>query len=516
MHRSIALVTHLAEVHITEGLEQYAEDIEMRAFMMQSHLESAATSLNSVKSMPQLKIISNSEEDDDNQIQDLLHKTDDIISQIRSAKVVSSKAIRHLEELKSRSLTLDQTTLPAIEKTQLSTSEIALSARTIGLSVTQLLNEEGRTAPFTYSELYSAMSSDNLPFSGLASKMTNTTAQLQAFYNITSNLTQTVEIPSPLPPPPWQLLAQKLRDEAAASITQEAEFIQAKNEIQERNAALAMRDKILEEMTVKVEVLEKRVGESGGRKEQVKQLEIALQAAKSTERELVSKLGELQRDLRSLEAEREQWRKTPMAPVATKVDITPDSTVSTAPSVSTLAQIQLLKTQISTLESTIRYLRNQAHTMHFNSTLAFLNEPLVPPQPPPQSLLQIEARDALKEMLHLVTQPENQLVKLVVPERGERLKWRPAKDTATWRTSRMKEEWEGWRGWEHDLSRRSTHGIKPAQERKASNGPEKTLARLNARLPHVGSMVKGAMKEVRILKPGEWEDVLAIAGVEAT
>ena len=511
-------MTHLAEVHITEGLDQHADDIEMRAHMLQSHLESAAASLNNVKSMPQFKILSNKDdaEEDNNEVQDLLLKTDDIISQIRSAKVVSSKAIRHLEELKSRSLTLDQMTLPAIEKTQLSTSEIALSARTIGLSVTQLLNEEGRTAPFTYSELHAAMSLDNLPFSGLASKMAITMAQLQAFYNMTSNLTQTIEIPSPPSPPPWQLLAQKLRDEAAASTTQEAEFIQAKNEIQERNAALAMRDKILEEMTVKVEVLEKRVGESGGRKEQVKQLETALQAAKITEKEVLSKLGELRRDLRSLEAERDQWRKTPIAPVSTAVDLTRGSTVSTTPSVSAQAQIQSLKTEISTLESTVRYLRNQAHTLRFHSTLAFLDEPLIPPQPPAQSLLQTEARDALKEMLHLVTQPENQLVKLVVPQRGERLKWRPAKDTAAWRTSRMKEEWEGWREWKHDLSKRSTQGIRPDHERKAVNGPKKALARLNARLPNVGIPVKGAMKEVRILKPGEWEDVLAIAGIEAT
>ena len=511
-------MTHLAEVHFTESLDQHADDIEMRAYMLQSHLESAVSSLSNVKSMPQFRMISNSEdvEDDDNEVQDLLLKTDDIISQIRSAKVTSSKAIRHLEELKSRSLTLDQTTIPAMEKLQISTSELALSARTIGLSVTQLLNEEGRTAPFTYSELYAAMSLDNLPFSGLASKMTNTMAQLQAFCNLTSNLAQTVEIPSPPPPPPWQLLAQKLRDQAAASITREDEFIQAKNEIQERSAALAMRDKILEEMTVKVEVLEKRVGESGGRKDHVKQLETALQAAKATEKELLSKLEELRRDLRSLEAEREQWRKAPMAPVATAADLTRGSTVSTTPSVSSLAQIRLLKTEISTLESTIRYLRNQAHTLHFHSTLAFLNEPLIPPQPPAHSLIQIEARDALKEMLHLVTQPENQLVKFAVSERGERLKWRPAKDTAAWRTSRLREEWEGWRGWKDDLSKRYTQGNRPDQENKAVSGPRKTLARLNARLPNVGSTVKGAAKEVRILNPGEWEDVLAIAGVEAT
>ena len=511
-------MTHLAEVHITSGFEQRADEIQMRASMLQSHLESAAAALVRVKSLSQQKANSRGDdaEDDDGGAQDLVRRADEMILQIRSAKVVSSKAIRHLEDLRSRSLTLEQTTLPAIEQTQSSTSAVALSIRSIGLSITKLLNEEGRTTPFTYSEISAAISSDSSPFSTLAIQIKSTIAQLQIFYGITSSLTQTVEIPSPPPPPPWQLLAQKLRDEAAASITQEEEVIRLKDEVQERKSALAMRDRIVEEMTVKVEVLEKRVGESGGRREQVRELEAAVQASRTKEKELLLKVTALQRDLQSLEGERERWKMAPIAP--TTVSANPMQTTDTngPPSASTLAQIQMLKSEISTLQSTIRYLQRQNHARHLDSSLAFLNEPLTKPQPPTQSLLQSEARDVLKEMLHLVTQPENRMIKLTVPQRSERLKWRPVMETPAWQTSAMKEEWEAWREWKHDVSKRATRHAKPSRDEKTKTGANDALATMQVRLPQSKGMTKGEVREVRIVNPGEWETIEGIAGIEAS
>lgn len=508
---------HLAEVHITESLERHADEIQMRASMLQSHLESAAAAMVHVKSMSQQKVSPSSDAAEDNdEAGNLLRKADDLISQIRSAKVVSSKAIRHLEELKSRHLTLNETTLPAIEQTQASTSAISLSVRTIGYSITQLLNEEGRTTPFTYSEISAAISSNTAPFSSLANQITATTAQLQTFHNMISSLTQTVEISSPPPPPPWQVLAQRLRDVAATSITQQEDLIQMKNEAQERNAALAMRDTILEEMTVKVEVLEKRVGESGGRREQVRELEAALQAARTKEKDLSSRLSELRKDLRSIEGERERWKKAPITATVATTDTGQAAAATIPPSATNLAQIQLLKLQIATLESAIRHLRRQAHAHDIDSSIAFLNQPLIPSRDPSQSLLQTEACDVLREMLHFVTQPENQLVRLNVPKRDERLKWRSAKETAAWQTSRMTEEWEGLREWRNDLSRRVTHRTKPGLRKKVEKDPKDSLAKLQVKLPHMKGFVKPWNKEVRILGPREWEDIEGIVGIEGT
>lgn len=502
-------MTHLAEVHIPEGLEQRAQDIHVRALMLQSHLEGAATALSHAKSMAQdhIPLARGDDEEDDDQARTFLRKADDLISQMRSAKVASGKAIRNLEELKARSLTLDQSTLFPIEQTQSSAAELASSSRDVGLSVSKLLNEEGRNNPFTYAEIMSATSSsDNSPFSCVATKLATTVTQIQTFSTLTNNFNQTVEIPSPSGPPPWQLLAQKLKEEAAASSAHELELTRLRDDMADKNTALAMREKVVEEMSVKVEVLEKRINESGGRRERMRELEIAADNARSKEQELNTRLARLQQELRTLEDERETLKKSAATVPAA---LTNGDSAQSPPSANTLLQIQDLKSQISTLESTIRYLRRQTHSQSINSSLSFLSEPLIPPSPPSPTLLQSEARDVLKEMLDLITQPENQMVKLTVPRKEERLKWRPVRETTGWQYERMKEEWEGWREWSRSVSRR---GNERAGARKTAREGD-ILARLQVRLPEMKGLMKGAPRQVRIVRPEEWEDVEGLIGV---
>ena len=502
-------MTHLLEIHIPEGLEQRAQDIHVRALMLQSHLEGAAIALSHAKFMAQDHIPSAraDEEEDDEHARTFLRKADDLVSQMRSAKVASSKAIRNLEELKARSLTLDQSTLLPIEQTQSSASELASSSRDVGFSVSQLLNEEGRNTPFTYTEIMSAISnSDNSPFSSMAAKLATTVTHVQTFSALTNNFNQTVEIPSPPGPPPWQLLAQKLKEEAAASSAHEIELTRLRDEMADNNTALAMREKVVEEMSVKVEVLEKRINESGGRRERMRELEIAADNARSKEKELSTQLARLQQELRTLEDERETLKKSAATVPAA---LTNGNSTQSPPSANTVLQIQDLKSRISTLESTIRYLRRQTHSQSINASLSFLSEPLIPPSLPSQTLLQTEARDVLKEMLDLVTQSENQMVKLTVPRKEERLKWRPVRETTGWQYERMREEWEGWREWSHSVSRRA--GAR--KKTRDGEGRGDVLAQLQMQLPEMNGLMKGAPRQVRIVRPEEWEDAEGMIGV---
>ena len=513
-------MTHLAEVHITEGIEQNADDIQMRASMLQSHLESAITAIGHVKSISQ-QITASMAEDGDNDCDegdvagDMLQKADELISRVRSAKVITNKAIRHLEDLRSRSLTLDTTVFPAIEQAQVSTSEMSLSTRTIGTSITQILNDEEQRGQLAPARLLAAVSPDSLLFSSLATKISATTTQLQNFYSITSSLTHTIEIPMPPPPPPWQMLAQRLQDEALASTSQEAEVSRLTDEVRERNAALAMRDRIIEEMTVKVEVLEKRVGESGGRREQMRDLKITLQAAQSKEKELVSTLAQMRKDLQSLEEERAQARRVPSTPINNVTNTLQGGAVNVPSSAPALAQIQVLRTEIAELQSTIRFLRRQTHANHLQSSLTFLQEPLISPQRPTQQLLQDEARDVLKEMLHLVTLPENRTVRLKVPPKDERLKWRPVKETTAWQTCAMREEWETWREWKNDVSKRAAAATRPIRQDQEKQSSGKILAKMKVRLPDIGGMNKQAGGEVKIVRPDEWDMIQHITGIHA-
>lgn len=505
LQRSIALMSHLAEVHIGEDLIHYADEVSMRATMMQSYLENSATALSHVKSMSEAKISTTSIESDE-EYEEFHRKLDALISQSRSAKVISSKSIRQLQDLKSRSLALELSTLNMVETAQNAASEFASFTRAAGMSILQLLTEEAHNVPVTYDVLL-----DQTPLATLAAKLHSATGQLQTFYNLTNSLTQTVEFPSP-PPPPWKLLAQNMRAATADMVAQESELARLKDEVAGKNTTLAMKEKIAEEMVVKVEVLEKRVGESGGRREKVRELEAAVEAANSKERDLLGKLTHLQNELRSLEAEREKWKQSPQVPATTPQPC--QNTAATTSQVS-LRQIDTLKSEIRVLQSSIRYLRFASYNHTLSPTYNFVSAPLTPAQPPPAHI-QTEAKDVLREMLNLVSQPENQVVRLQPRNKAERLRWRPARETSIWKLQNQKEEWEEWREWRDGIARKCAMSKKEDERRKEARGKHSVrerepLASVQVQLP--GKSASGRV--MKIVRPGEWEGSEEALGFKA-
>lgn len=505
-------MTHLREIHIGEGLEQYADDIHMRASMMHSYLENAAAALSQVKSMSKTKVVPSGEVDEnDHEMQDFLRKVDSLVMQTRSAKVIASKAIRQLEELKLRFLTLDQSTLPLIEQSQNSASDLASSTRTVGFSLFRILNKEGRNTPFTYQDIALAISSSETQlFSSLSSKIHTTTTHMQNFYSLTSSLAQTVEFSSP-PPPPWQVLAQNMRNATTDSVTHEREIGRLKDEMAEKNTALAIRDKIVEEMSVKVEVLEKRVSESGGRRERVRELEGIVDNATEKENSLISHITRQQQLLKDLEAEREAWKKSPALQNHASSDYSVGNSLPSSTDLSLVHKIATLESEIRSLQSSIRYLRSTSRTHLLSSSLDFLTTPLIPSVATntPAKIIKSEAVDVLKELVHMVSRPENRLLALRSSKRDERLRWKPARETSAWVLGRQKGEWEGWREWARDVGRRGDGLLRDGERKRAAKyrgleGHGETLASMGSQ-KETGKNEE--VREVRIMQPGEWEEV---------
>ena len=506
LQRSIALMSHLAEIHIAEDLTHYADEVNMKATLMHSYLENSATALSYIKSVTEAKISPASNESDEvnPDHEQFVRKIDALISQTRSAKVISSKAIRHLQDLKSRSLTLEPSTFNVVETAQNATSEFSSSSRVAGLSVGQLLSETQDT-PVTYGVLL-----DQTPFTSLAAKLHSTTGQLQTFYNLTNSLTQTVEFPSPPPPPPWKLLAQNARASTTDIVARELEFARLKDEVAETNTTLAMKEKLVEELGVKGEVLEKRVREFSGRKEKIRELETVVETAVLKEKELLGKLTSLQNELRSLEAEREKWKHFSQTAAPTS-QLGQDTAATT--SAASLRQIDNLKAEIKALQSSIRYLRSASYNHTLASTHKFISEPLVPAQPLP-SHIQTEAKDVLKEMLNLVSQPTSQVLRLQPRDKAERLRWRPVQETSNWKVQNQREEWEEWREWRDGVAqkyatknkekerRREARSKNPAREREP-------LASIQVQLPGK----KGVGQGIKIVRPGEWDDLEEALGL---
>ncbi|KAL9034005.1 MAG: hypothetical protein Q9214_007243, partial [Letrouitia sp. 1 TL-2023] len=183
LQRSIAVIAHLVELHITEGTEHFADDVYMRTLLMQSQMESAAAALSYSKAIAAgRKRTSDTEDESDADSHALLEKFDLLITQTRSAKVVASKTIRQLEDLRSRSLVLDPSTLPTFEQSQSSVSDFAQSTKAVGLRLRGVLS--GESPSTTLSTIIS--SSD---FSVLSPKLQSAFAQLQSLFALT-NITQ--------------------------------------------------------------------------------------------------------------------------------------------------------------------------------------------------------------------------------------------------------------------------------------------------------------------------------------
>ena len=505
-------MAHLAEVHISESLEHYADDIQLRAMMMQSHLENTATALLHLKSIYDSKILSSgvgTEEEEDLAIQ-FSSRIESLVSQARSARVVSSKSVRQLGDLKSRCVTLDPSTVPIVKQSEQSGADLVSVANKLGNLSLKLFAEEAQTEVITVQTISTALQSGQSSLSSISSKLQATTTHLHTFYNLTTSLSHAVEFPVPPSNPPWKLLAQQMKAANADLAAREIEMSRLKDEMAEKNTMLAMKEKLAEEMGVKLEVFEKRVGESSERRARLRELEEASAIAKAKEKDLLNKLSRLQSELQQADAEREKWKSnlqtkpSSFQPGQPPILSIPSETVTSQFS---LQQISSLKSEIKTLQSCIRYLRTAAHTQNVSDSLDFLSTPITPAAPAPR-IVQTEAKDVLKEMLGLIAQPDSQVIKLQSRSATERLHWKPAKDTMTWQIQRQREEWEEWREWRDGVAKKAALARRQKERIAASRAGADLkeripMAKLQMHLP--GKTGSGEM--VKILDPAEWDDV---------
>ncbi|KAL8928640.1 MAG: hypothetical protein Q9172_000855 [Xanthocarpia lactea] len=463
LSRTMALMTHLTEIHITDSIERYADDIHARALVMQGQLESTLMAFSYTKALEEARTPSTGTEEDeqDPDAQELNRKSDLLVSQMRSAKTIVGKAVRQLDDMQSRLLTLDQAALPSIEQSQASVADLSENTISFGRSISRLITDEGRSATLTAQELSSAVASSEVPFSLLASKVQIATSHLQTFHNLTASLNHTIELTSPSQPPPWELLAQKLKTETITSVSHELEISRVADESREKSIALALREKAVEELNVKLETLEKRASESGGRRERVRELENIVESAKQRDIELSNTVNRLRSERDNLRSERESWVSNSAGTQGTPAAIdTPAGTRETT-SEASLTRIAALESEIQTLQAAIRHLRSTSYAHTISSAHDFLSKPLIP-QPSPQKqrarLKQSEAKSIVDELLRLAVDPANGIPRLRERKKEERLSWRPVRETCRWQVGRAREEWEEWREWRDDFAGKKREG----------------------------------------------------------
>ncbi|KAK4243783.1 dynein associated protein-domain-containing protein [Corynascus novoguineensis] len=457
LQRTIALMTHLGETHISTDLESFADDIHMKASLMQSHLESAAVSFAVTAAMVQRVVT----EGEDDLTQHFSKKIENVINQTRSAKVISGKTVRALEDLKSRSLSLLPDTFAAFEQCETAIAELADMARRIGLDLHGYLHEEGRTDPYTYADIQSctqktaatAFGSDEAElFSTYLNKLRTVISQLSDLAALSTDLSQTQEFERR--PAPWILRSQELQALRSIPIEAETEARRLKDEL-----ARARRENHTLQQAIEVESLYRQSLEP--LREQSKKMFVEIEGLKDkisryeeTVAELNESIAQQDRELKTLESDRDKWKQIASSSRVVSNGNTDGSEAGTKANqeraVATAREIDNLRTEIEGLQATVRYLRedNRRARTTEQPNHDWLAEPLIKNVPTAeQRKTQVisEGRAVLGELVNLAS---NARIYDMTSLPADKVAWKPAKSTPQYHAAKQMEDFGAWKEWQ--------------------------------------------------------------------
>ncbi|KAK6002396.1 hypothetical protein QM012_002034 [Aureobasidium pullulans] len=480
LQRSMAVMSHLASLHIKQSLAASVNDTLMQTSLIQSHLDSTSSALGMCRSLVQSHIqvpqpeVSEAEEETN-----LFTHLDIIISTIRSARVIVNKTHRNVTDLQSRSLALGPSHLELVIAAENLTSKLAVFGRRAGEKIQGLFGEEGREESVTLSEtellltrlsasIFGSGSAETTPLATLTTYLASLTTQLNELSELSANLENTQEFERPVEP--WVTRSATLRATKLTSVDTEAEVTRLTEIVRERSLLVRSKEQELEEQSVRIEMLEARMAEATKRSSALADLETSVAALQKEKAHHQSALAETEQRVTRLRKERDEWRKSAEEH---KPDPTANNTMASETGGASKMELDRAKLRVDSLESAIRYLQQQSASRFAASSSAdldWLETPLVA-QPSKSAqrrkTLQVEGRTAFSEMLKLVTSAEPVTLSNMPKNR---LAWRPSAQTARWHLQKKKEDWATWQDWERNLLDRVERSkvdrkiIKPLQD----------------------------------------------------
>ncbi|OOO14942.1 Cytoskeleton-associated protein, CAP-Gly [Aspergillus oryzae] len=479
LQRSIALLSHLAEVHLPTSLETFADELCMRSSLTQSYIDHAASLISRLRTLLQSKITVLEGEDEEPNF--LFSKMETLVTQARGLKVAMGKIYKALEDLRSRSLALSQDVAGPFKETEEAAKNLSELARHLGENIALIVSDESRTEPLTLEEATKSMSqvstlyaqpsesgsecSDTMSF--IANRLRSLGGNLEELDSISTDLSITSEFERL--PSPWIARASELKSNKAVSPDADEEIRRLKNEIHEASTALGVKDKTIEEQALKVELVESRMQEASKKASMVKELETKIETMRTKETELEGMVEKQRKELQALETEREEIKarldRVKRASGTTGITTTEGVVVDNALSLATMRENEALRAEVESLQAAVRFLREEnrrgnmldPYSVQRSAEMySWLDVPLTQANGNAQhdkiQQTASESRDVFSHLLKL-TKESNicDLKSTMSQENGNRASWRPSKTKLRYQVLQQRENFEHWTEWRDDI-----------------------------------------------------------------
>lgn len=515
---------HLSEIYVTiDNIEDYVEDMIMRASIIQSYLESSSTAMAYTRAC--IPGPNPDESTDESTLNDLTVKVDTFLYQSRSVKVIAAKVIHSLEELKTRSMSLSSASSQDFEDCQDLITELASLIRQLGeyLHQTKNIETENMLSMASFRSQLSEFCSQYLPnttytepFSVFHQKISLISSKLSHILDLATSLKSIVEFSRS--PAPWELRSEELKKSSQVHFFAEEELGRLKHDIHERVAQLRLRDQTLEEQSVKIELLESRTRDANAKANRITELQRAVEAGKSRERELAGAMETQMREAYTLQSERDRWKRVADERQAAISPGEQEKGERKERTVATVREVESLRLEIDGLQGAVRFLHDDNHRARLGNPkeeyMAWLWTPLMQQSPNDgehrkRKELKKEGIDVLDSLLDLVN--DAQFVDLgKLPK--NKLSWRPAKEKNAWLCERQREIWTMWSSRLRNFCDKGFYELRMADgERDAQVFPyvSKALQEYDATKPSGGDIMNGAAKQPR---PSAFDS--GVAGLE--
>ncbi|KAI1962857.1 hypothetical protein LOZ58_002481 [Ophidiomyces ophidiicola] len=533
LQRSISLLSHLAETLIPANTASHADDVYMRCALAQTYMDHTASCLSHMSSILQVNSFIK-EENDEWPV--LFQKIDSLTTQTRSLKVATGKITRSLDDLRSSSLSLSDTSAEIFGKIEQVGKRISEIARRTGESTLLLITEEGRLEPVSYREIVISMSKTVSSIYQLSATQADATNALAVLENevrtfgaciedassVSCDLSQTIEFERH--PAPWTFRSKELKSNQTVSADTEEEVRRLKTELSKASTSLGLKDRTFEEQSIKIELLESRMREAGKKATLVKEMESKLELSHSKESELLDIMDRQSKNIQTVEKERDEYRnKLEKLKRASGSDgstagaggIVPGNATA---SLAVMRENDALREEVANLQAAVRFLRDDNRRAHLldpysvqrtNHLKSWLDVPLLRLKASSQEshahrLATSESQDVFTYLIKL--SKESKFVDLgytLPPDSLSRFAWRPLKTTSRYAAIKQREHYEQWNQWKDDVifdaaihSRRQSKKPNPILERRARRVPSLDQTRMQQSLSSHDSKVPLAFQAV--------------------